>query len=453
MSDPLPLSPSFESIATAPHSSLDPPPTPKVRFDQDCILIPDPLPTPRLPRLVTKSYSLPLWKRKQREQSVLSDSDDDPSPDDHVVFKLSVPSLTTRLRSPSRADSAAPRPLVPCIVHPAHPPPATASSSSLSSSPRPTRPRGASLPQPLQSDAVTVPLRACCTQCYPSIDQCMKEGDHWKVRFSKGAARRRKSVSDARAPAPSPSARHCVKDAMPGFDAVIAVDEVDRRRRRSTDFDPLTAFTLEMPSSRTTESDDIPLRRALSLPGETHPMRAPAVSSIFPAPRTAAPSIPEEDEHRPSPRRTPIPSPFGSSTNIPATCIVHAAVHTTLVHRLASPSPSHSPPIAAPVPNTVPEKAALETPLPASPPPLEKEVSNYFSVPYEPSPSMHDRYLSDSPVSSPSSSPRIEHTTPPALGGQRKRSLRHIPGPGSLIREATQMLKGMSGLGGMAMTV
>ncbi|KAI0358896.1 hypothetical protein OH77DRAFT_1420389 [Trametes cingulata] len=460
MSESIPLSPSFASLATAQASTAESeemPATPKVRFDQDCVLIPDPLPTSRLPRLVTKSYSLPLWKRKQREPSVVSDSEDDPAAEDHVVFKVSVPSLTTKARSPSRSESAH-RPLVPCLVHSPDPSTANASSSSLSSSPRPTRPRGASLPQPVQSDAVTVPLRSCCTQCYLSIDKCMQEGDHWKVHFSKGAARRRKSVSDAHAPAPPRPSRHCLKDAMPGFDAVIAVDEVDRRRR-STDFDALTAFTLEMPSSssRAADPDDIPLRRALSLPGETHPMRAPAMSSIFTAPRPAAPPIPEEDEHRPSPRRTPIPSPLGSSTNLPATCIVHTTVQTTLIQRLTaspSPSPSPSPPITAPLPTTaLPEKAALETPLPASPPAFEKEMSNYFSVPYQPSTPLHDRYVSDSPMSSPSSSPRIEHATPAGLGGQRKRSLRHIPGPGSLIREATQMLKGMSGLGGMAMTV
>ena len=91
MSSDLPLSPSFVSLSTATTSSVadDVPPTPKVRFDQECVLIPDPLPMSRMPRLVTKSYSLPLWKRK-RSPSVVSESEDEPL-EDHVVFKVSVP--------------------------------------------------------------------------------------------------------------------------------------------------------------------------------------------------------------------------------------------------------------------------------------------------------------------------------------------------------------------------
>ena len=95
MSDSIPLSPSFVSISCTANTSSsddldDTPLSPKVRFDQDCVLIPDPIPSSRLPRLVTKSYSLPLWKRKQREPSIVSDTEDDTN-DEHVVFKVSVP--------------------------------------------------------------------------------------------------------------------------------------------------------------------------------------------------------------------------------------------------------------------------------------------------------------------------------------------------------------------------
>ncbi|KAI0327297.1 hypothetical protein GY45DRAFT_1347833 [Cubamyces sp. BRFM 1775] len=452
MSDPIPLSPSFVSISCTAHTSSssdldDTPASPKVRFDQDCVLIPDPIPTSRLPRLVTKSYSLPLWKRKQREPSIVSDTEDETN-DEHVVFKVSVPSLTIKPRSPSRGDTVH-KPLVPCLVHS---PQAVAESGSASSSslspPRATRPRRASVPPPMQSpDTITVPLRACCSQCYPSIDKCMKEGEHWQVHFSKGAARRRKSVSDAQAPLPR--SRHCVRDAMPGFDSIIAVDEVDRRRR-STEIDALTAFTLELPSVSPVASDDFPLRRALSLPDEIHPSRAPLVSSVLPRPRSPAPAIPEEDEQRPTPRRTPVGSPFASTTNLPTTRVVHA-VQTTLIQRLTSPSVDavHSNAI-------LPEKAALETPLPASPalPSLSPEKnSSYFTVPYQQS-STHDRYFTDSPTSSPSSSPRIEHARPSGLGGQqRKRSLiSTIPGPATIFRASTQVLKGMSSIGGMPMS-
>ncbi|KAI0651242.1 hypothetical protein C8Q79DRAFT_1114248 [Trametes meyenii] len=337
MSSPIPLSPSFASLTTASPSSSasdsdNAPATPKVRFDQECVLIPDPLPASRLPRLVTKSYSLPLWRRKHREPSVLSDSEDDPF-EDHVVFKVFVP-------------------------------------------------RRASLPQPVQPEVVTIPLRACCAQCYPSIDSCLKAGDHYQVHFSKGAARRRKSISDAHAPPPSRSIRHCLRDTMPGFDAIVAVDEIDHHRH-STDIDALTAFTIQMVPPA--DPDDLTLRRALSLPNEMHPCRPPLIASVLPPPSLcshyhsyphAAP-ISEEDEPRLSPRRTPVPSPFTSSTNLPSTRLAHTAP-VTLLQKLTSPAdPSLSDFASAP-----PEKAMLETPLPASPiTPLSYEhESSYFAL-------------------------------------------------------------------------
>lgn len=266
----------------------------------------------------------------------------------------------------------------------------------------------------------------------------MKLGDHWQVHFSKGAARRRMSVSDTHAPKPSRSARHCVRDAMPGFDTIIAVDEVDRRRR-STDIDALTAFSLELSACApaTTGPDDLQLRRALSLPDESYPCRSGILHHL-----AHATPIPEEDE----PRRTPIPSPFASTTNLPATRIIRAAQAKLVERTISSPSeaiPIH--PIAAPV-SSLPEKAALRTPLPASPP-SEMEPMNYFSVPYQ----SGDRYAADPPSSSPSSSPEIEHAHPAGLGSPRKRS--RLPAPASIFRASTQMLKGMTGMSGMPMSV
>ncbi|KAI0761644.1 hypothetical protein BD413DRAFT_237668 [Trametes elegans] len=431
MSTTIPLSPSFASLSTAQHSlpdTDDPPPTPKVRFDEDCVLIPDPVPHSRLPRLVTKSYSLPLWKRKN--SSLLSEDEDEPQApgaDDHVVFKVSVPSLTTKARSPSR--DAAHRPLVSCLVHHPHEPSPAGSSTSSFQSPRTGRPRRASLPQPIQPDAVKIPLRACCAQCYHCIDKCMKEGDHWKVHFSKGAARRRKSISDSHCPSPPRPARHRLCEALPSFDAIIAVDEVERRRR-STDLDPLTTFTLAMPPASSVDHDDVPLRRALSLNDAVYPNQTALISCIPHSP--PASPIPEEDE-----RRTPIPSPFGSSTNLAAT----RTASTTLIQRLTTDA---APLISAPI--SVPEKAAAHTPPSAT----ETEES-YFVVAHPPPPLVHD---ASSPASSPSSSPRIEHTRPSGrLAPQRKRSHIALPGPSSFFRASSQMLKGMTSMGGMPMSV
>ena len=87
----LPRSPSFASLSSAHDvpADIDTPRSPKVRFDHDCVVIPDPTPTSRLPRLVTKSYSLPLWKRK-RDPSQVSEPENEAA-EDHVVFKVSVP--------------------------------------------------------------------------------------------------------------------------------------------------------------------------------------------------------------------------------------------------------------------------------------------------------------------------------------------------------------------------
>ena len=66
-----------------------------VRFDDECILIPEQ--NRRRSRVVTKSYSLPLWKRRSQVFDTDS-SDGPPSPqtpfaveDAHVVIKVPLP--------------------------------------------------------------------------------------------------------------------------------------------------------------------------------------------------------------------------------------------------------------------------------------------------------------------------------------------------------------------------
>ena len=81
-------------VVTAEDSPEDSPfcGTQRVRFDADCVLIPDPSPVSRLPRLVTKSYAVPLWrKRNASQENSLSESEADARDDEHVVLKVSVP--------------------------------------------------------------------------------------------------------------------------------------------------------------------------------------------------------------------------------------------------------------------------------------------------------------------------------------------------------------------------
>lgn len=66
-----------------------------VRFDNECVLIPD---RSKRPKMLSKSYSLPLWKKKQ---SHASDSDTEvvspslgataSSDDARVVLKVPIP--------------------------------------------------------------------------------------------------------------------------------------------------------------------------------------------------------------------------------------------------------------------------------------------------------------------------------------------------------------------------
>ncbi|PIL30841.1 hypothetical protein GSI_07009 [Ganoderma sinense ZZ0214-1] len=426
----VPRVPSFASLSSAhdsPTHSTDTPRSPKVRFDHDCVVIPDPAPASRLPRLVTKSYTLPLWRRK-RDPSQLSESEDEPA-EDHVVFKVSVPSITTKARSPSREPSLPP--LVSCLVHP-----------DPFSPTRRGRPRRASLPQPMATDAVTVPLRSCCAQCYSSIDKCLSEGDDWQVHFSRGALRRRKSVSDAHTPA---HARHCLRDAMPGFDAIVAVDEVDRRRK-CTDMDALTAFTIEMPPTSvetSTGPEEIPLRRALSLPDAVYPTRSKFLPD--PLPRPLSPSIKEEDEQRLTPRLTPVASPRDSLTDLMATRMMDAANATDLPDPEATPSMKHAPSDDS---NSSTDSKLTSSPMSSLTDDDRETISSWFSSPML---AHHERAFSDSPVSSPSSSPVIDHARAPS--GLEPSLSRKKPLMGSIFRASTSVLKGFTSMGGVSMAV
>ena len=51
-----------------------------VHFDDTCVLIPDPVAQSRIPRLIKKSYSLPLWRKR---------SNSNPSADADVVLSTS----------------------------------------------------------------------------------------------------------------------------------------------------------------------------------------------------------------------------------------------------------------------------------------------------------------------------------------------------------------------------
>ena len=293
----------------------------------------------------------------------------------------------------------------------------------------------------MATDAVTVPLRSCCAQCYSSIDKCIREGDHWQVHFSRGALRRRKSVSDAHTPS---RPHHCLRDAMPGFDAIVAVDEVDRRHKR-TEMDPLTAFTIEMPPTSletNTRPEDIPLRRAHSLPDAVYPTKSRFLPD--PVPRTLSPPIKEEDEQRTSPLRTPIATPRDSLVDLAATRFIRAASVTDSPDPQATPPMTHAPSEDS---NSSTDSKLTSSPM-SSLTDDDRETISWFSSPVL---AHHERAFSDSPTPSPSSSPLIDHVRAPS--GLEPSLSRKKPLMGSIFRASTSVLKGFTSMGGVSMAV
>jgi len=244
-----------------------------VRFDRECVLIPQ-APKQKRGMVVTRSYTLPLWKRRGR-QSDFEPAEEPtgipPSPENtRVIIKVPIPTSVlnpfpyTRTedssvicasrfrrrssRSPARGRSVSTSPtvpyqLTPCLVH------RDPSTSPEIPSRAPSRP---SLPiyHRRQND-ITVPLRECCQACERITEECIREGDLWKEQFSRGA-RRRRSVSldqhESLTKIYTPlhiKATNCTKvysavvpeddalgmEANPRCGFSLTVDEVDKRRK------------------------------------------------------------------------------------------------------------------------------------------------------------------------------------------------------------------------------
>ncbi|KAG7440224.1 uncharacterized protein BT62DRAFT_1080973 [Guyanagaster necrorhizus] len=210
-----------------------------VRFDNECILIPEC--RSKRPIVSMKSYAIPLWKRKspspspqdekERVTEIIVDSDP-PEEKEHVIFKVSVPSFKPR-QSRGRLHTA--EPLTPCLVDRS----TAASQSQPSPSPFPvphsrTLVRSPSLPIPPAKHIITVPLRACCPNCYPITEKSLREGDNWETKFSTGARRRRSTSLDG---ITAPFNLADVEEAL--FRVNVTVDEVDTlKQRRSQEITP-----------------------------------------------------------------------------------------------------------------------------------------------------------------------------------------------------------------------
>lgn len=68
----------------------------RVHFDDTCVLIPDPVVQSRMPRLVKKSYSLPLWRRRSNSNPPVDVVEAiagpaSPTEEKGMIFTVSVP--------------------------------------------------------------------------------------------------------------------------------------------------------------------------------------------------------------------------------------------------------------------------------------------------------------------------------------------------------------------------
>ncbi|KAH7884207.1 hypothetical protein F5I97DRAFT_1672343 [Phlebopus sp. FC_14] len=293
---------SVSTLASTTTTSPDVEPTDEcgVRFDTQCVLIPEPSPRHRMPRVVTKSYSLPLWKRRatipdEKPERITGD-------ENHVVLRLPLPSFSKKPQSPSRsADQGV---LTPCLVHRS-----PSSGSTSPESPKVARRtlRKASLSPP-RSDVVTVPLRPCCTACQAITEAAFADGDAWKERFSRAAHRRRSLSADggARTIAVAGSVAAASLGAL-GHGVPINVDEVDKRRR-SSDTGPTGKVSEMVWSSDGNDVQSHP--NALHIcrpdlppsPSDAHP---PSPNRIIPS----TPRIPEEEDEDDEDQLFPLPSP------------------------------------------------------------------------------------------------------------------------------------------------
>ncbi|KAG6330060.1 hypothetical protein ID866_9028, partial [Astraeus odoratus] len=201
-----------------------------VRFDTQCVVIPDSIPPPsRKARFVTKTYTVPLWKRRGSVSRSPDPSDIPPPPEDgHVILKVPLPRLQTKLQStPRSVDSP---PLIPCLVHRS---PSGRQNGSSRSPITERRTPSRSPVSPTQAEhLITVPLRPCCEECEAITDEARLQGDAWTVHFSR-AAHYRRSLSVDSQPRTITVAGSAAAASYGSLarGIQITVDEVDKRRK------------------------------------------------------------------------------------------------------------------------------------------------------------------------------------------------------------------------------
>lgn len=254
--------------------------------------------------------------------------------------------------SPARDEPS----LVPCLVNHDGPSSPTTTSPIYGVHRRPSIPRRRSSLPPSPVDIVTIPLRPCCVDCETVWEESQKEGEQWTEKFTRGARRLRSLSPDTR---PVVHHRHGSLDSTRSFrhtpTLTIKVDEVDKRKSfgesRPTVGDSRSPIELSIDPERRHASDS-------------------SVPSSIATTESARTPIPEDDEDQlfplPLNKRSPTPSPTGSSSSLHATG-----------QRNSASSSRESIPQRTRIPTSV-KSDRLTSPPPPSP------ISKSFSAPLPP---------------------------------------------------------------------
>ncbi|KAF8491269.1 hypothetical protein JB92DRAFT_2835642 [Gautieria morchelliformis] len=425
-----------------------------VRFEDTCVLIPPsgPAKSPLRPRIITKSYSLPLWKTSSSKRNANPQSPVSPvaSQAPNTEAERKAFSLTVSVPRPRRSSIP---PSSPCLSKRHGSLPQSPGSSTPSSTvsfptvtapipPSPTLHHVPSFPriQPASlKQADTVPLRPCCEACHSCVDAALAQGEGWSARWSRGAVRRYSEGEHVHLHAPHPPVFGVTRVWTPkteGADAdgdmplqdALTIDEVDVKRR-SGDYSQaiLNNHHVPPPATDDAESDDEDVSEKT----------------------TAAPLIPlyhaailkEEDEDLlfplPSPRRTPNHSPnltpTGSQVNLTTPPSGSEANPGPFGNQTNLSTPVVSSPLVC-QDNKVSAAPVARTPISSRPPP-PIPITPIDSAP-EPSP---QRSLSSSPVY------RRQPSSPEEtrLGQVRRRSSFSTASE-TFLRSSTSMLKGVA---------
>ena len=286
-------------------------------------------------------------------------------------------------------------------------------------------------------DAATLPLRPCCRECYPITEECLKEGVVWQEKFTRGARRRRNSSAETHAHAHTQRHRR-VCDDVPGFGAIVSVDEVDRRRGTSS------VAPAPAPSEQQPDGPDAGL-----LPSFSRRLNAAESSAATSA------AIAEEAEDD---GLFPLPSPRASSSRVPQ--IASPALPSSSspafdldelsrssVYFTPDASPAISPwdvegsssgsdsPKSPAAPVTPPQPFAQSIPIPSA-----KHAETVYT----------DASLSSFElVQSPPPASPSQHELSTSPGARRKQFMHmpHLPSAGSFLRAGADIFRGVSVIG------